>query len=166
MIGATRQHGEAALRRAPQLRARGLTHVQFEADAAAAGRVAALRAEGLATIPARHLDRPPPDAAALADHAYRLADLGTGIIKLVYPCSGPGLLRHGLDLLESWLAGRAEGRPALSLTPHGSRQARVAAALAGSRLVYAPLRTTAERMSAAWYRALVSDEGLPPEVLL
>lgn len=129
-----------------------VTHVQFEAPAGTAKPVLAeLANRGRKAIPALHLTEPPADQATLHDHAQRLAELGTDIVKLVYPALTWKHVRFGLDLLGMW----PDDGPRLSLTPAGDRQGRVAAALAGSALVYVPLVTAGDRMAASWWRDLV-----------
>lgn len=161
LIGATRTDGAEAVRKASSLRVSGITHVQFEASEDATRHIRSLSQAGLKAIPARHLRCVPACPTELARHSEWLSELDCPIVKLVYPAPEPSNVQWGLDVLGGW-----GGRSSLSLTPHGSRQGRVAAALAGSRLVFAPLRETAERLSASWYRALAVDEHLREESLL
>ncbi|MBB5774976.1 type I 3-dehydroquinate dehydratase [Nonomuraea jabiensis] len=133
----------------------GITHLQFEVagDDAAARELARLAEDrGVTPILARHLPRPPRGPDELRAVAETLAELGGELVKVAHPAPSRPDVEAALAVLSQWPA----GRPGLSLTPMGGRQARVAAALWGSRLVYAPLTPTAERMSAHWYRELTT----------
>jgi hypothetical protein len=138
----------------PTLPAGAVTHLQFEVPHAPDGHdaVVAVRTAGFIPIPARHLPAAPSDQDALRSTAESLAALGTGLIKVVFPATDAAHLRWAETLLREW----PHDRVGLSLTPAGTRQGRLGAALAGSRLVFAPLSDTAERMSASWYRRLVT----------
>nr|WP_296073378.1 hypothetical protein [uncultured Actinoplanes sp.] len=149
----------AATRRGPHATVREVvpsigpaTHVQFEVPRSAEGRtaVAAIRDSGRTPVPALHLTATPAGPGELRNRVEALAELGTDLIKLVFPAPRLEHIRWAEALLDNWPQ-RSVG---LSLTPAGGRQGRVAAALAGSRLVFAPLSATAERMPASWYRAL------------
>lgn len=137
-----------------------VTHVQFESSSLAvdATRVEAIRRAGFVPIPARHLsDRESPHLGTVLND---LCGLGASIIKVAVPVGASCRIDTVVAALASW-----PSEPALSLTPLGSRQGRVAAALAGSRLVFAPNRTTSQRMSADWYVELLKpapqgDEGV------
>lgn len=158
-------HVIAATRQSSPVRVRALvgqgiwniaTHIQFEFDGCtvdASDLVRYLHYVGLEAIPAWHLEKPPRSQEELYSTIERLASLPVSIIKLVYPVGSAEHLEMGMTILRSW----PDTEPALSLTPAGSRQARLAAALAGSRLVYAPLEATVDRMPASWWRALVTE---------
>lgn len=128
------------------------THVQFESSdswEATRSMIDAITDHGMSAIPARHLDRPPTETR-LRRELDALAACSTSHVKLAYPAPNDEHLVLGLKALAEW----PDDLPQLSLTPMGGRQARLTAALAGSRLVFAPVQSTAERMSAFWLRAL------------
>jgi hypothetical protein len=139
----------------PELSGDAITHVQFEAVDVPRSRVTvdALGTIGIDALPACHLDAAPARPDLLRAAAERLAVLGTDLIKLVFPATEAQHLRWAEELLQQW----PHQDVGLSLTPAGSRQGRLRAALAGSRLVFAPLTGTAERMSAYWYREMVTE---------
>jgi hypothetical protein len=134
-----------------------VTHVQFEVTDSPEDHqiVERLRADGLSTIASRHLRNAPSGAEELHAVVRGLAELGSALVKVVFPSTASEHVRWCTDLLHIWDHNTA----GLSLTPRGSRQGRLAAALAGSRLVYAPPQTTNERMAAPWYRQLVSTNN-------
>jgi hypothetical protein len=162
VIAATRRMNVRELEQAVRrLESSVVTHVQFETpdDALTARRMSHLVvAAGRRPLPARHLDRPPANRQVLVSYAERLAGLDGEIVKLVYPAVDAEHVEMGLEMLATWVG------PALSLTPAGTRQSRVAAALAGSRLVYAPMRHTGDRMSARWWWELATGETPPAEL--
>ena len=59
--------------------------------------------------------------------------------------------RIAVELLETW---RHDDVP-LSVTPMGTRRGRLAAALAGSRLVWVPLISNEDRFGAGWWAELL-----------
>lgn len=138
------------------------THVQVECAPGTPSRsIELVRDRGLLPVAALHSRTPPRSAVRLRSLVSTMADLGAAIVKLVYPVHAAAHVRWTVELLLD----PPPGCPSLSLTPTGDRQARVAAALAGSSLVFAPLHTTSERMSAEWYRALaVPCQHLDEEV--
>jgi hypothetical protein len=135
-----------------------VTHVQFETTGGPADEagVAAVRAHGRIPVPALHMRESIADAAELTARVWQLARLDAPIVKLVYPAPTAELVWMGLAILRDW----PDTGPRLSLTPAGSRQGRVAAALAGSRLTYVPLGAEDERMPADWWRAVLEYAGL------
>ncbi|MDR6175551.1 hypothetical protein QE364_000170 [Nocardioides zeae] len=154
VIGATRSHDAYRLRvLLPSLAGTGVTHLQFEAergDPRTGGLLAAIDDQGISAIPAAHLPRP-VSADELLAHADRLAGLGGAIIKIVYPAPSPDAVHAGLDVLAKW----PHDAVPLSLTPAGSRQGRLVAALAGSALVFVPPVAEGDRLPASWWRALL-----------
>ena len=128
-----------------------ISHLQFEATSCARGAQLA-EARGWIALPAAHLAAAPPSEAALLALIHELSEVGGPIVKVAYPCDTPEAISIGLNVLQC----RDPGMPEVALIPRGSRQARVLFALAGSRLVYAPLRQTSERMSADWFRGLTT----------
>lgn len=165
VLGSTRQRSPETLARLLDSVAGGsrrTTHVQIECPPGGSRRPLQLvETHGLHPVPAWHCPTPPDSARELLDRVIAMTDWGTDIVKVVYPAHRPEVVRWTVDLLLD----PPPGTSRLSLTPAGSRQARVAAALAGSSLVFAPLQATSERMSAPWYRELAlaattSDEGV------
>ncbi|MDN5852270.1 MAG: hypothetical protein L0K86_05355 [Actinomycetia bacterium] len=135
-----------------------VTHVQFETTGGPADEagVAAVRAHGRIPVPALHVRESIANAAELAARVRQLARLDAPIVKLVYPAPTVEQVWMGLAILRDW----PDTGPRLSLTPAGSRQGRVAAALAGSRLTYVPLDTEDERMPADWWRSVLEHAGV------
>jgi len=130
-------------------------HVQFEVgDWTDVGAIIE-RARGLGVepIPAAHTGRPPESEDELNRTIARLSELDATIVKVAYPAERAEQARWGVDALRSW----DQGRIGLAVTPMGTRAGRVAAALAGSRLVHAGVHATPERPSAAWFRQLAED---------
>lgn len=165
LLGSTRHRHPASLARLlDQVLAGGRqpTHVQVECPPGGLPQtLEVIRARGLQPVPAWHRTASPRSAADLLSLVSAMSEHGTDVIKLVYPADRAEVVQWTVDLLLDPPA----GLPSLSLTPTGDRQARVAAALAGSCLVFAPLHTTRERMAAAWYRELAvstttRDEGV------
>ncbi|WP_250405134.1 hypothetical protein [Streptomyces cellostaticus] len=163
LIAATRRGPSEALRKVlPHLKETAASHLQFEAgnDLQHSSRaVTTARDHGIAIIAAHHLHSPPATAAELRAAVLRLKALETPFIKIVFPVSAQRQVWWSIELLADW----PHSDVALSLTPAGGVQARLAAALAGSRLVYAPLTDTRERMAAHWYRHLLGNEARTTE---
>ncbi|MFG1838763.1 hypothetical protein ACGFH8_10060 [Micromonospora sp. NPDC049175] len=157
VVVATRHGAARVIEALPTIGAAAATHVQFEVSGHArdAAALDAVRDHGLTPIPACHLPAAPSRRGHLKDRAERLAALGAPVVKVVYPALNARHVGWAEELLREW----PHERVGLSLTPAGHRQGRLRAALAGSRLVFAPLTTTAERMSAYWYRDLVVATG-------
>lgn len=162
LIAATRRGPVEALRTVlPHLEETSASHLQFEAGndlQHSPQAVTAARDDGVAVIAAHHLRVPPATAAELRTAVLRLAPLDTPFIKIVFPVTDHRQVWWAVELLADW----PHTDVALSLTPAGGPQARLAAALAGSRLVYAPLTDTRERMAASWYRHLLGNEARTP----
>lgn len=162
VIAATRDRDERTiLSRAIGLMGTAITHIQFEADPnspALGGILLRIEELGFGTIAAAHLDGP-ATSKQLLSIADRLADAGAAIVKIVYPSTTYAGARHGLEALERW---PEDGTP-LSLTPASSRISRLAAALAGSALVFVPMKNEPDRMCAAWWRDLLSPPQIPPQ---
>lgn len=137
------------------------THIQFEAgDGHSARRIVAqAHGSGIDAIPARHLREPLGAPHQLRGVVNELAETGASAVKVVFPARDWTHVMWAVDLLGDWPLPEVR----LSITPSGNRQARVAAALAGSRLVYAPLDSTSERMSAFWYRDFIRVETSAPD---
>ncbi|GAB3086017.1 type I 3-dehydroquinate dehydratase [Nocardioides zeae] len=154
VIAATRSHDAHRLQELlPSLAGTGVTHVQFEAEASdprTRRLFAAINDQGISPIPATHLPRT-VGAEELRTHAESLAGLGGAIVKVVYPAPTPEDVRAGLDVLAEW----PQETVPLSLTPAGSRQGRLVAALAGSALVFVPPVAETDRLPAPWWRALL-----------
>lgn len=147
--GATWSVVSTSIERARDMNA---THVQFESSGSSdvtRSVIDAIGDHGMSAIPARHLDKPPSETV-LRRELDTLAACATSHVKIAFPAPDDEHLAVGLSALAEW----PDELPQLSLTPMGGRHSRLAAALAGSRLVFAPLLSTAERMSAFWLRAL------------
>ncbi|MFI1996439.1 hypothetical protein [Actinoplanes sp. NPDC020271] len=161
VIVATRREASAIHEMLPTATGGPATHLQFEIGNGKSGQAAvvAVRDRGLTPIPACHLAATPSTFSHLRRVGEDLAALGSPIVKVVFPASEDRHVRWAEQLLQDW----PHDQVGLSLTPAGHRQGRVRAALAGSRLVFAPLVSTSERMSAFWYRQLIVSSTPGPK---
>jgi 3-dehydroquinate dehydratase len=129
-----------------------VTHLQFEADGEPASRdaVAAITDAGLTPIISRHLTKSVRSVADLRAQAEELTSYGRGFVKIAYWAPTETDWRVAVEFLESC---QHLDLP-LSVAPMGSRQGRVAAALAGSRLIWVPLVSSEDRFGADWWAQL------------
>lgn len=154
VIAATREHDTRHLQQLlPSLDGTRVTHVQFEAEPGnprTGALLAALADRSVSAIPAAHLPQP-MGSEQLRTQVERLAGLGGAVIKVVYPAPTAADVLAGLDVLADW----PQNEVPLSLTPAGSRQGRLLAALAGSALVFVPHAAEPDRLPTAWWRELL-----------
>lgn len=154
VIVATRRPTQSALLLLERLRGSGVSHLLFEADDLSASRQVVRDASriGIGAIATRHLADLPESTDLLLAAADDLRRLNPQFVKLAFPAVEEHTVRIGLDALDRWRS----GWPPLCITPMGTRQGRVAAALAGSRLVFAPMVEHDDRPSADWFRTLAT----------
>lgn len=99
-------------------------------------------------VPTIHLLDACEDRGRLADELLRLESYGGWCAKLAYPAMTARAVAAGLDVLTT----RALAGATVSVTPMGTTWGRLAAAVAGSALVFAPVfggepgRPTARRL--------------------
>jgi 3-dehydroquinate dehydratase len=126
----------------------GVSYLLFEhlSSAYAIGIVNAASARHLPAIATTHLPTRTYSAAEIIDELAKLEDCGAAIVKIAYKAVTAGDVAVGLEALER---SRERVRVPVSITPMGTRWGRIAAAAAGSCLVFAPWRATPDRQSAS-----------------
>jgi hypothetical protein len=135
--------------------AAGLDAVVFEAlhTSKVNALVARLSAEGVLAVPTVHLG-PASDPARILDELEWLECSGGWISKVAYEVTTPAAVAAGLRVLDE---GVSTGRP-VSITPMGTAWGRIAAAAAGSALIFAPLDSSdPARLSADRAMAILDE---------
>lgn len=129
------------------LEAGGFSHVLFEltSRAHAERAIARASARGVKSILTMHLPPGRRTESELLDHLRAIEDCGPAIAKIAYEATSPSEIAIGLAVLER--AKTIIAAP-VSVTPMGTRWGRIAAAAAGSHLIFAPLHATPLRQSA------------------
>ncbi|HEX7693998.1 MAG TPA: type I 3-dehydroquinate dehydratase [Sphingomonas sp.] len=125
----------------------GARDVAFEylSDHHARHMVATIVASGANPICIAHQTAPPPSVAAVIDQLERLRDSGASILKIAFPAATADVI--AICINAQFRANNRFAEP-VSLTPMGTRWGRIAAAAAGSALIFAPAVATPGRQSA------------------
>jgi 3-dehydroquinate dehydratase len=110
------------------------------------------------SIATKHLAGEVGSAAQMVRELVGMAELGADIVKIAYFAHTPSAIALGLDALQR--AQETIDKP-VSITPMGTRWGRVAAAMAGSQLVFAPLLSEGDRPSADEMVGLLKQMGGP-----
>lgn len=104
-----------------------------------------IRKNNSKSIATKHLAGEVDSAAQMVRELEGMAELGADIVKVAYFAHTPSAIALGLDALQR--AQETIDKP-VSITPMGTRWGRVAVAMAGSHLVFAPLVSEGDRPSA------------------
>jgi hypothetical protein len=104
-----------------------------------------IKSAGAVSIAACHINQRISGFEDILLQLRRMADIGANIVKVAYPAFSSAEIGYGLIAMEK---SRTEIKVPVSITPMGTSWGRIAAALAGSFLVFAPLLAEPRRFSA------------------
>lgn len=159
------QNSEEALQEVESAIAQSATFIAFEfLHADHARRLLNLvTSAGAEPLIFMHLSQPPPGPAVLVERFMDMAKVGAQCMKIAYPASSAADVGNGLVAL-SLVREITDLR--VCITPMGLRWGRIAAAAAGSDLVFAPAKSIGDRPSATEMIEILkmtSDPGLPKD---
>ena len=97
------------------------------------------------SIATKHIVGDVTSSAQMVRELEGMAAMGADIVKVAYFAHTPSAIAMGLDALQR---AQANIDKPVSITPMGTRWGRVAAAMAGSQLIFAPLHGESDRPSA------------------
>ena len=106
------------------------------------------------SIATKHIAGDVTSSAQMVRELEGMAAMGADIVKVAYFAHTPSAIAMGLDALQR---AQANIDKPVSITPMGTRWGRVAAAMAGSQLVFAPLHGESDRPSADQMMRLLKE---------